>query len=109
MHIRHWIFAGLIILVFGYFFFEARGVLFGPELEIFEPKEGESFNTTLIHVAGRTIPQANVWVAGRIITSDEKGIFEENLTFHPGLNAIGVLVKDHFGNEAKKTVQFYIK
>ena len=109
MHIRQWIFIGIIILVAGYFFYEARGVIFAPKLVIFEPKNGETLNSTQMHIAGQTMPQTRVWVGGRIFQSDEKGIFEGDYPLSPGYNEIGIYVKDRFGAETRKVLKVVVK
>src|SRR3989344_9126775 len=105
MHIRHWIFVILVLAVGGYFFYEARGVIFDPKLEIFEPKDGAVINSSRLHIAGRTEPMLKVWIGGREAQADEKGIFEDNIPVWPGLNEIALKVRDKFGNETRKVLR----
>lgn len=93
------------MLAAGYFFYEARGVLFAPKLQIFEPEDGETVAGGRIHVAGRTEPMLRVWISGKEAQADEKGIFEDNIPVWPGLNQIGVKVTDKFGNETRKILR----
>lgn len=109
MHIRRLIFFGFILAVTGYFFYEARGVLFNPKLEIFEPKDGAVLMSAETYIAGKTGPNMAVWVAGKIFQSDEKGIFEGDIVLAPGYNLIGVLVKDRFGGETRKVLRVLVK
>ncbi|OGF58208.1 hypothetical protein A3B05_03620 [Candidatus Giovannonibacteria bacterium RIFCSPLOWO2_01_FULL_43_160] len=109
MRIRRWIFVGIIILAAGYFFYEARGVIFNPKLEIFEPKDGAVLMSAGIHIAGKTDSNLAVWVAGKTFQSDEKGIFEGDLILIPGYNLIGVSVKDRFGGETRKVLKVIVK
>ena len=109
MHIRRWIFLGIIILAGGDFFFEARGGLFNPKLEIFEPKDGAVLMSARIHIAGRADPNSAVWVAGKIFQSGESGIFEGDIALAPGYNQIGVLVKGRFGGETRKVLRVLVK
>ena len=109
MHIRRWIFLGIIILAGGYFFYEARGVLFAPKLEIFEPRDGATVSGGRIHVAGRTAPMLKVWISGREAQAAERGIFEDDLPVWPGYNAIGVSARDRFGNETRKVLRVVVK
>ena len=78
MHIRRWIFVAVVVMAAGYFFYEARGVIFAPRLEIFEPKDGAVLMSAEIHIAGKTDSNLAVWVAGKIFPSDKKGIFFSN-------------------------------
>ena len=84
-------------------------MLFAPRLEIFEPEDNATLHYTEILIAGRTGQNLNVWVAGKIFQSDEKGIFEGSLTLDPGLNQIGISVRDRFGNETRKILRIIVK
>lgn len=109
MHIRHWIFLGLVLAAAGYFFYEASGVIFAPALEIFEPKDGAVINTSRLHIAGRTDPRLKVWISGREAQADERGIFEDSVPVWPGYNQIGISVKDKFGNETRKVLRIVVE
>jgi len=109
MHIRRWIFLGIVILAAGYFFYEARGVIFAPKLEIFEPKDGAVINSSRLHVAGRTEPMLKVWIGGREAQADERGIFEDDIPVWPGYNQIGISVRDKFGNETRKVLRVVVE
>lgn len=99
----------MIIIVAGYFFYEANEVIFAPNLEIFEPANGATLEAAVMHVAGRTRPKLAVWAGGRVFTSDENGNFEGELPLSPGYNQVGFLVKDRFGNEIRKTLKVFVK
>lgn len=109
MQIRHWIFVGLIVLAAGYFFYEAKDVLLGPTLLIFEPEDNATINHTEIHIAGQTQPRLEVWISGKKVLSDEKGFFQENLNLFPGYNTIGISVRDRFGSETRKILKLVVK
>lgn len=109
MHLRKWIFITFLVLVAAYFFYEARDVLFSPRLEIFEPQNGASLNTTRVRIAGRTNPRLKVWIYGRGIQSDENGFFEDYFSMHPGYYELGVFVKDKFDNETRKVLKIVVK
>ncbi len=109
MQFRIWIFIGVIALVAVYFFYEASGVIFSPKLEIFEPRNGATLNTTQMHIAGETIPGLKVWVGGREFFADEKGIFEGIVPLSPGSHELGISVRDRFGNQTQKTLKVFVK
>lgn len=107
---------GLVAAAAGYFFYEARGMIFDPELKIFEPalsagkpEDGIRINTSRLHIAGRTEPYLKVWVSGREAQADEKGIFEDSIPVWPGLNEIGLKVRDKFGNETRKVLRIVVE
>ena len=109
MHIRHLIFIGLVAMAAGYFFYEARGVLFAPKLEVFEPKDGATVFGGRLHIAGRTEPNLIIWISGRNAQSDGEGIFEDEIPVQPGYNEIGISVKDRFGGETRKVLRVMVK
>ncbi|KKT42560.1 hypothetical protein A2W54_01335 [Candidatus Giovannonibacteria bacterium RIFCSPHIGHO2_02_43_13] len=109
MYIRHIIFAAVIVLVAGYFFYEAKEVILAPGLEILEPVNGATLEASVMRVVGKTRPKLAVWAGGRIFTSNEEGNFEGELPLSPGYNQIGFSVKDRFGNETKKVLQVFVK
>src|SRR3989344_4784190 len=109
MYIRHVIFIAVIVLVAGYFFYEAKEVIFGPNLEILEPQNGATMEASVMHVAGKTRPKLAVWAGGRVFTSDEEGNFEGDLPLSPGYNQVGFRVADRFENETKKVLQVFVK
>lgn len=109
MHIRQRIFVGVIVLAAAYFFYEASGVIFSPELKIFEPENGATLNTTQMHIAGQTMSNLKVWVGGREFVANEKGIFEGIVPLSPGYNELGISVKDRFGNETRRVLKVFMK
>ena len=93
----------------GYFVFEARGVFFKPSLYIFEPKNGDTFQTTRIHIAGKSEAGKRVLVNGKEFPLNERGEFEGTLTLDPGYNEIGFVARDRLGNETRKTVKVVVQ
>ena len=109
MQARHLFFIVIIVLVAGYFMFEARGVLFAPSLRVLEPENGSSYNTTRIHIAGVASADEKVFVNGREFVPKQNGEFDGTLTLDPGYNEIGFLVRDRFNNETKKVVKVTVQ
>lgn len=100
---------GIIILAAGYFFYEARGVIFAPTLEVFTPQNNAVVSTGRLQIAGRTDPRLKVWISGREAQADEKGLFEDSIPIWPGYNEIGIRVSDKFGNETRKILKIVVK
>lgn len=109
MSLRRIIFLTSVFVTFGYFLFEARGVLFAPPLFIYEPQNNTTFRTTRIHVAGKTDPGLHVSVGGRSFIADDQGDFDDFITINPGYNEIGFLVKDRFGNETQRVLKVVVE
>jgi|SRR3989344_7255118 len=109
MFLRKIIFLIFILVSISYAIFTTRGVLFAPSLDIFSPKNWEHIAGTSVHFSGKTISKAQIWVDGAMVESDESGFFEDNMTFHPGYNEMGISVKNRFGKETKKVLQFVVE
>lgn len=100
---------GLIVVVVGYFFYEARDLIFAPRLDIYTPSQYATVNTTRLLIAGRTDPFLKVWIGGREAQADENGFFEDNVPIWPGYNEIGIKASDKFGNETRKILKIVVK
>ena len=106
----------LVLVVAGYFVYEARDLIFAPKLEIFEPaamagapKDFIETDSTRLRIAGRTDPYLKVWISGREAQADEKGFFEDSIPVWPGYNEIGIKVTDKFRNETRKILKVVVK
>ena len=100
---------GLVLAAAGYFFYEARGVISAPTLEIFEPADFSEISSGRLHIAGRTDPHLKVWISGREAQADERGFFEDSIPVWPGYTEIGIKVTDKFGNETRKVLKIIVK
>lgn len=109
MFLRKIIFILFILATVSYAVFAARGVLFAPHFEVFSPKNGEKIIGTRVIVSGSTSPKIKIWIDGRITESNEQGLFEESMFFHPGYNEMGISVKNRFGKETRKVLKFVVE
>lgn len=109
MFLRKIIFILFILATVSYAVFASRGVLFAPNLEIFSPKNGEKIMGTKVVVSGFTNPKTKIWIDGRITESNEQGLFEESMFFHPGYNEMGISIKNRFGKETHKVLKFVVE
>ena len=109
MFLRKIIFLIFILISISYGIFTSRGVLFAPNLDIFSPKNGEHIMGTNVHFSGKTISKAQIWVDGAMVESNEEGFFEGAMIFHPGYNEMGFSIKNRFGRETKKVLQFVVE
>lgn len=96
------------ILFVGYFLFQANDFIFGPELALFSPKDGETVRGSVV-IAGKTDPRTTLTINGYETYSDEAGIFEENLPLGAGFHIIDVIVKNRFGKESRITRSIVVK
>ncbi|MDD5152786.1 MAG: hypothetical protein PHS95_02160 [Candidatus Pacebacteria bacterium] len=101
-----WVFTSLgvgIVLVYSYFVLE--GYIRGPQIVVETPQSGFSTTTPLIKIAGKAI-RANVFTLnGAEVPLDLQGNFSESLLLAEGYNIMKLTASDHYGREAKKTIE----
>ena len=109
MQIRQIIFLIFIIIVIGYFFYEAEGVIFAPRLDIYEPQNFSTLKSVNSNISGKSDPNIKVWVNGREFIADDKGLFRGSISLDLGYNELGIKVKNRFGKETRKVLQVVVK
>lgn len=106
---RFLVIISLVSLV-SYGIFNARRLIFGPTILIFEPGAAEietSENTLTIR--GQAQNTAYLSLNERPISVDQQGFFEEKLLLSPSFNIIEMKAKDRFKTEVRKTIKVYYK
>ncbi len=92
----------LLLLFFGYLFFQYQSYTSPPNLTVIKPLEGEIMNTNKIEVSGKTDTDAVISVNNEKIALDVNGEFSTNLLLSPGVNSISI--QSTSKNGKKKTV-----
>ncbi|MBN2094326.1 MAG: hypothetical protein JW740_03105 [Candidatus Zambryskibacteria bacterium] len=98
-----------ICLLIAYGLFNARSLILGPTIEIFNPLKDTETKKNVITVNGRAKNIAFISLNERPIFINTEGIFEEKLLLSPGSNVIEIKAKDRFKNETKETIKVYYK
>ncbi len=98
----------IVLFILVYSGFEARRLVRGPHVEIFEPSDGATIENPLVEVRGRAENVLAISLNDRKITVDEQGVFSEKLLLSPGYNVIRVSVSDKFGRNREKTVELVL-
>lgn len=98
----------LALLLGGYVLFQSSDVIFGPKLHVFEPMHGAVFSGAVV-VRGETDPRTAVSVNGFLVTSDEEGIFEEQIPLQKGAHEVHIIVENRFGRQAREVRQIMVK
>lgn len=91
------------IVIAGYAYFEARGFLYGPRIEV--PEEVTQVNEQFITLRGRADRIAILNMNGKPITVTEDGTFEEPYLLSPGLNRIVFDAEDKYGRKRQEVIQ----
>jgi hypothetical protein len=103
--IKHIAFLLLFIVAVGYVLFQARFVIFGPQVEISYPKHGSLVAASMLSVEGKATNISWISLNDRQIFTDEKGFWSEKLMLPPGVSIITVKTRDRFGREIERSVQ----
>ena len=91
------------LLIVGYAYFEARGVLYGPSIEV--TSEVSEVSDPFIAIQGRADRIADLSMNGRPISVTEDGAFNEPYLLSPGLNRIMLDATDRYGRKTQQIVQ----
>ncbi|MEK7601216.1 MAG: hypothetical protein AAB480_01640 [Patescibacteria group bacterium] len=91
------------VLVLGYAYFEARGLLYGPRITV-------SSGTTEVHdpfiqIKGTADRISSLSMNGKQINVTEGGVFDEPYLLSPGLNRIVLDATDKYGRRRSQVVQ----
>ena len=101
---------GMVVLgMSGYFFYQAKGFILGPQLLVSRPQDGETFSNVPVHVEGEMSPNSYASVNGSRMYSDEAGHFSQDILLAPGIHILELVATDRFGKEKKVTRQIYVK
>jgi uncharacterized protein YfaP (DUF2135 family) len=95
--------AVFFIVIAGYAYFEARGILYGPRIEV--PEAVSQVNEQFITLRGRADRIAVLNMNGKPISVTEDGTFEEPYLLSPGLNRIVFDAEDKYGRKRQEVIQ----
>ncbi len=91
------------LIVLGYAYYEARGLLFGPSItvnstitEVHEP---------FVTIQGRADRIASLSMNGKAISVTENGSFEEPYLLSPGYNRIVLDASDKYGRTRRQAIE----
>lgn len=105
--ITFFLFIGLLLFSFCYFFFSQYSRFSSPpQLEVFSPKEGQIFQGK-VEVVGKTDKDATVKVDGSLIVVSPSGDFGEKIVFPRGENILTIEAANRQGK--KRTVNIKVK
>ncbi len=95
----------LFLALAGYAYYETRGLLFGPRIEL--PTETLTSDEQFYRITGKAERIASLKMNGATITVTEDGSFEEPFLLAPGLNRIVFDAEDKYGNTSQEVLQVY--
>ncbi len=99
----------LVAALAGYFFYQGRGYLSGPEIIIESLYTGEVVHDSYIAVKGHAFNISALTLNGRQIFTDEKGFFNEGLLLARGYNIIELTATDKFDRIKKERLEVVLQ
>lgn len=97
------------ILIIGYFIFNFRIFIAGPEILITSPQNGEVTDKELIEISGKAENVNFISINDRSIFLDENGNFKEVLLLSSGYNIIVIKARDKFERVISKNLEIIYK
>ncbi len=91
------------LIIVGYAYFEARGVLYGPTIHI--TSDVAQVSEPFISVQGKADRIADLSMNGRSISVTEDGAFDEPYLLSPGLNRIMLDATDRYGRKTQQIME----
>src|SRR3989344_5828088 len=91
------------LIVLGYAYYEARGLIFGPSITVTSniAEVHESFVT----IKGKADRIASLSMNGKTIPVTENGVFEEPYLLNLGYNRIVFDASDKYGRTSRQTIE----
>ena len=93
--------AVFFLLIVGYAYFEARGILFGPTIQVAQTLEQVS--SPYIELTGTTTHIATLSMNGQSVPVTEAGAFDIPFALSPGYNRIVLDATDKYGKTTEKS------
>jgi len=97
------------ILIVGYFIFNFRIFIAGPEIIITSPQNGEVSDKELVEVSGKAENVNFISINDRSIFLDNEGNFKEFLLLSSGYNIIVIKAQDKFKRNISKNLEIVYK
>lgn len=91
----------LILALFSYLSFQAISFLGKPPLEVFAPSHEEKVTSDAILVSGKTDPDAQVLINGKLAAVGQDGSFKKEVTLLPGENNLTIEAVSRRGEKTK--------
>ncbi|OGG52848.1 hypothetical protein A2851_04730 [Candidatus Kaiserbacteria bacterium RIFCSPHIGHO2_01_FULL_53_29] len=91
------------LIVLGYAYFEARGLIFGPSITV--PSKVTEVHDPFVTIKGQADRIASLSMNGKTITVTESGGFEEPYLLAPGYNRIILDAKDKYGRSTRQAIE----
>ena len=99
----------LILIIVGYTFYQARGLIFGPSITLSSPIPGETYTNPVVDVKGVATNATYFAIDDNPVLLDTDGSFDEQLLLADGYNIIKVDARDKFGKTKELLLQIILQ
>lgn len=96
------LFSLVIVSVLSYSYYQTRGYLKGPILELTEPADNSTHYQSKVTIKGYAKNISYINMNGKQIFTDQSGKFSEETLLAEGLNIISIVTKDKYERENEK-------
>jgi hypothetical protein len=95
--------ATLALILYG--IFQARNLLLGPQIKIFEPQNGATITEPIVRIRGTAKNITYLRLNNNQIYIDDLGFFDEKLIAHEGYTIMRLQAEDRFGRKVEKSIE----
>jgi hypothetical protein len=93
------------ILLLGYAYYEARAMLYGPQIDV--PAATIVVSEPFTEIRGQAHYISELRLNGAVVTVTEEGYFKEPYMLTPGANQIVLDARDRFGRTRQETIEIF--
>jgi hypothetical protein len=101
--VTKFVLAVFFLIILGYAYFEARGILFGPSIDV--TSNVEQVSDPYIEIKGSTAHIAQLSMDGASVPVTESGAFDVPYVLAPGYNRIVLDAKDKYGKSTERVIE----
>lgn len=102
--VTKYLFAAFVVIVLAYAYFEARNMLYGPQI-VLAQTDAITVHEELIEVSGTVKNVVEITLSGRTVFIDDTGLFTEKLLLAEGLNRFRFEARDKFGRTKHEVLE----
>lgn len=102
------VFSLFIVVILGFAFSRAQGILQGPKIVLHEEKLYQSITDGFITLEGRVYRNAHFEINGRTVAPEQNGNFSERLYLSPGHTIMTIQARDRFQRSTEEIISIYV-
>jgi len=96
----------LIVCTLLYGLYQARTLMQGPSLVVYEPEHGSRITEPLYDIRGSAHNITRLTINGRVVATDPDGRFSERMVTPRGYGDIVIEAENRFGHFAREHIEF---